>query len=52
MEQRTSLTVLGAVFAVAFVVQSLQEGWRRAVPQLIGLALVIALGGYFLYWYR
>jgi len=50
MEQPTSLAILGLVLAVVFVMQSLQEGWRRAVPQLIGLAFVIAAVGWFFFF--
>lgn len=53
LDQSTSLTILGVVFGFASVMQALREGRRRAVPQLIGLGLVIAaLGGYFVYRHR
>lgn len=50
MEQSTILTILGGVLGLAFVLQALMEGRRRAVPQLIGLGLVIAaIGGFLVY---
>jgi hypothetical protein len=42
LKPSTNLTILGVVATAAFVMHSLQEGRRRAIPRLIGLALVIA----------
>ncbi len=53
MEQSTILTILGVVFGFAFVMQALREGRRRAIPQLVSLALVIAaIGGYLVFRHR
>ena len=53
LEHSTSLTILGVVFGFTFVIQALKQGRRRAWPQVVGLALVIAaLGGYLVYRHR
>lgn len=52
LEQSTVLTILGVVFGLAFVVQELMGGWRRAVPRLVGLAVLIAAIGWFLFKHR
>jgi hypothetical protein len=53
LEQSTILTLVGVVLALVFVLQETTGGWRRAVPKLIGLALLVAaIGGYLVYRHR
>ena len=44
MGEGTALTIFLVVLAFMYVMGTVSiEGWRKAVPQLIGLALVVAL---------